>query len=233
MASLDLFVTTDCPCFLINLTDSHVSVCGALITDKPTVSWLTPLYPTNNKDTTYLCRLFKSLKLGVSALEKYYTSIPADSRRLSTPVPYITQMEGNSWTYNYVIKLKSNKIMYNATLDSDKSPLIVKFVQSYCVSAHSCMAIAGYAPRVYGTTRISNGWSVVVMEELSSEWKDLITLKKKKKQVLYKENLRAAVAFLHSNGFVHGDLRGNNVVSNSTGEVKATTIVTLFLYFRF
>jgi hypothetical protein len=216
--SPDLFVQTDYPCFIINLIGTRISVCGALIMDKPTVSWLTPvvpLYSSDNQDISYLCRLFKSLKKGFGDLKAYYSS---NSRKLTIPLPFIKEMDTTngrvSWDYRYAVKLRSTKIMYKAYLHNGKLPVLVKFVQSYSYSAHTCMATAGFAPAIYGIVKVAKRWHLVIMEDLSTvEWKDIVTMRETKALTEeHKQCLQRAVRHLHNSGFVHGDLRPNNLL---------------------
>ena len=190
--------------------------------EKPTVSWLTPvvpLYSSNNQDTSYLCRLFKSLKKGFADLIAYYSSIPSSSRKMTKPLPFINEMDTPNgkvlWDYRYAITLKSTKIMFKAYLRNNKEPVIVKFVQSYSHSAHSCMATARFAPVIYGIVKITKSWHLVIMEDLpASEWKSI--KKGSKPTAEHKTNLQRAISHLHNNGFVHGDLRPNNILFNET-----------------
>ena len=212
-SSSSLFINTDCPCFLINIIDSHIAVCGGLIMKKPVVSWLTPLIPFTS--TISLCKLLKSLQVGFAEMSEYYNS--ENSRKLTIPLPYLTRLEtingAISWKYRYSIK--SNNVMYKAILA--KRPVIVKFVQKYAIEAHKCMAAVGFAPALLHFAQITRDWKVVIMEDLS-DWIH---------ESNYKHKLREAVTYLHSHGYVHGDMRADNILFNSNGDVKACDWIEL------
>ncbi len=77
---------------------------------------------------------------------------------------------------------------------------------SYSVAAHEALQRAGFAPRLHGCERLPGRWLMVVMEYLEGACTWDAAMEKPT------DALRAAVAALHAAGFVHGDLRGCNVL---------------------
>lgn len=79
---------------------------------------------------------------------------------------------------------------------------------SYSVEAHEALHHAGFAPRLHGCELLPGRWLMVVMEYLPSArtW-DATDAREKPRDAL-----RAAIDALHEAGFVHGDLRGCNVL---------------------
>ena len=67
------------------------------------------------------------------------------------------------------------------------------------------MAAAGYAPALQGFEQLLQGWLLIVQESVDAvPWDEMVD-----KPV---EPLKAAVRALHAAGFVHGDLRGCNIL---------------------
>ena len=67
------------------------------------------------------------------------------------------------------------------------------------------MAAAGYAPALLGFEQLVQGWLLIVQESVDAvPWDEMVD-----KPV---EPLKAAVRALHAAGFVHGDLRGCNIL---------------------
>ena len=67
------------------------------------------------------------------------------------------------------------------------------------------MAAAGYAPALLGFEQLVLGWLLIVQEYVDAvPWDRMVN-----KPV---EPLKAAVHALHAAGFVHGDLRGCNIL---------------------
>ncbi|KAK9803269.1 hypothetical protein WJX72_003662 [[Myrmecia] bisecta] len=84
--------------------------------------------------------------------------------------------------------------------------LFVKFCKNYSIEAHKALQGAGFAPRLLSCERLPGRWLMVVMEYLEGACTWDAAMDKPT------DALRAAVAALHAAGFVHGDLRGCNVL---------------------
>ena len=67
------------------------------------------------------------------------------------------------------------------------------------------MAAAGYAPALLGFEQLVHGWLLIVQEFVDAvSWDDTVDTPV--------ESLKEAVRALHAAGFVHGDLRGCNIL---------------------
>ena len=83
--------------------------------------------------------------------------------------------------------------------------VFIKFCRTYGTAAHRAMAAAGYAPALLGFEQLVQGWWLLVQEFVDAvPWDEM-----EDKPV---ESLKAAVRTLHAAGFVHGDLRGCNIL---------------------
>ncbi|CAL8462656.1 g2189 [Coccomyxa elongata] len=93
-------------------------------------------------------------------------------------------------------------------LPSTEPELFIKFCKNYSTEAHEALHKTGFAPRLLGCELLPGRWLMVVMEYLPSAriWDDVDPMEKPR------DALRAALGALHDAGFVHGDLRGCNVL---------------------
>ena len=67
----------------------------------------------------------------------------------------------------------------------------------------------GIAPKLRGFEKIGAGWTMVIMDDLGEEYK---TLNNNDLPVGTREHMRAGLDELHRAHFVHGDLRGVNIL---------------------
>ena len=89
-------------------------------------------------------------------------------------------------------------------------PVFVKFCRSYHKESHDLLAIKGFAPTVLDLTALPGGWFTVIMEFADGcPWDESVSK--------LAEALQAAVQVLHEAGFVHGDLRSNNILVVQNG----------------
>ena len=116
--------------------------------------------------------------------------------------------------------------------------LIVKFTKHYCEDAHQLLAENGLAPLLYRVEVLHSGWKMIIMESIG--WQTLHSFKENltnvssgaatnnttqlltenQIKVPIRQNVNNAVTLLHENGFVHGDLRPNNILVNPAGEIR-------------
>jgi hypothetical protein len=103
---------------------------------------------------------------------------------------------------------------------SSPSLCVIKLVAGcYGDAAHTSAAKAGVAPQLYGVAALPGGWTVVVMERLiDDDWR-----KYSARDSTQREAVRAAVKTgVHASGFVHGDLRQDNVLVRKTTDSQWT-----------
>ena len=85
--------------------------------------------------------------------------------------------------------------------------VVVKFVRKYYGQAvHNLLARKKLAPQLFSVDPLPGGWLAVVMEKVVGE----MMPRKITKPV--KVALEKAVGLMHSNGYVHGDLRPQNIL---------------------
>lgn len=95
--------------------------------------------------------------------------------------------------------------------NASKKAVVVKFARSYGKDAQDLLSTEyTLAPKVISHEVLPGGWHAVVMEKVDgvlppADLDDETT----------KSSLQSAVDILHSNGYVHGDLRPQNILVKS------------------
>ena len=84
--------------------------------------------------------------------------------------------------------------------------VVVKFVRKYGEDVHRLLASEKLAPELFSVDQLPGGWLAVVMEKVVGE------MMPNKIQKPVKEALKKAVELMRSNGYVHGDLRPQNIL---------------------
>jgi serine/threonine protein kinase len=194
-----------------------------------------------------LAQVFCALRTAMASLEKFWDSLylnadgaaaegagDGDSRSqmlASRFTPYqktFTDSTGQQMTLEYhsPIEDEFNSVTFKAIMTIDGIPtwVVVKFTEAgaYGIDAHKASSAQGFAPKLYYAGEMSPGsrfW-MVVMEFVPGS--TLLDLSNKKRKIprSYREEIYAAVHWLHDNGFVFGDLRAQNIMINSEGKVK-------------
>ena len=102
------------------------------------------------------------------------------------------------------------------TTDKAMHDVVIKFTHMYCEDAHRKLAEVKRAPRMWFCDRVESvGMYVVVMDYEGGEQTD-----KPLECKAHIEQLREAVKTLHDAGYVHGDLRGPNVLVTASEGLK-------------
>ena len=100
--------------------------------------------------------------------------------------------------------------------DEESISVIIKFVEQYCIDAHRLMADNGYAPSIIAFQQVTSWYHVIVMDYIhnAESLYEYIKNKQNKEHTVdqLKEHCTKAVRILHTGGYCHGDLRGNNIL---------------------
>ena len=130
--------------------------------------------------------------------------------------PHLTRLnttDGRTLSLTYVEHLPHNspsKALFRAILttagEQDRA-VVVKFTYTYCAEAHRLLADMSLAPMLHycGQEDSVGGLFVVVMDYVEPALGQEST-------PAHVEMLREAAKRLHDNGYVHGDIRGPNVI---------------------
>lgn len=87
----------------------------------------------------------------------------------------------------------------------------MKFVQTYSEHTHQKCSDMGIAPKLLAVNVIAGNWKMIVMSLLGSEFRPLNEVHGGKREKTRKY-VFTAVNKLHEAGYVHGDLRGPNIM---------------------
>ena len=204
-----------CPTLLIELAGPNMSVSGAVFTDIATCDQLSPmvslLWQPHSRLMLQAARCFSAIRKALPSLCKFYEALnqealqhQAPKRQLEYPYPAkFTGPQGSAMQLHYKGKLSST--CFKATMDKQEGFVLVKFCKSYSKEAHICLASSGHAPEFLGMEFLSDEWLMVVMRYVDGcSWDEAID-----KPIA---ELQVAVLSLHEAGFVHGDLRSNNIL---------------------
>ena len=195
------------PMLLVSLVGCHyIQVFGAAWNNNgvcvdplsPPVSLLfVPEDPNNGIRT--VAQMLTALLHGAQDLKIHY-SLP-DEQRCRCKWPYF-DMNGRL----QYIKQDSQKCrLFEAMCNEQKC--VVKFVSShYGTDVQQYLAQKNLAPQIISHTQLSGGWNAVVMEKVDGNKFPVEPTQTQKKSLL------DAVDYLHLGGYVHGDLRPQNIM---------------------
>ncbi|KAH9011178.1 hypothetical protein EDB83DRAFT_372957 [Lactarius deliciosus] len=239
-----------CPTFLVAAGGPWLCVLGSVFTDKFIVQRLTDmrwmvLSSTEEDIRVYHnARVFVALRNCLSKLEFFYKRVDGASPFVANQphpryFPYPTSFtaeDGSVTQFRYLKSLESDAacVTYLAEIHPDGGKVVVKFVSMYGKEVHEFLAREGCAPRLryYGplpeaglsgifpgpaqsapqSLRLRpNVMHMVVMDYIDARLDaphDVLT------------QIRAILTRLHSEGYVFGDLRQQNILFDADGTVK-------------
>lgn len=221
------------PVFGVTIVDSWLRIYGTVYTNKRISQQLTTpqkLPPHSELEPTTVqafVRVFWTLRESIAHLHNWYHALMTSSRsqfhhRLHPASNSFTDSSGTEVKFNYLRPLYPyNNLFIALARFPDPRSFIVKFTPTYCGEAHRLLAQQNLAPAllyagpVYdyaGYTR----WKMVVMEECTGGghvWWDVAG------ETIYQQ-VRDAVRVLHENGFVHGDLRSQNIMLDKALRIR-------------
>jgi len=134
---------------------------------------------------------------------------------LQPQFPFYNRYTNGITTYQFVyekkIDLKRAFIVH--LKDNPEDKIFVKFALCYSENMHETAYAYGFAPRLWAVEHFVDGWVMVVMDDVLHQycwmWKPL---KKKVYQAAKK-----ALALLHKDGYVHGDVCEMNIMVKRDG----------------
>jgi tRNA A-37 threonylcarbamoyl transferase component Bud32 len=92
----------------------------------------------------------------------------------------------------------------------------IKFVKRYSADTHKFCASEGFAPHVIGFIDLGGGWKMVVMERIDESFemvRDMTWTVELGELVKLYDSVKEKLIGLHQRGYVHGDVRGVNVMA--------------------
>ena len=200
-----------CPTLLIELAGPNMSLSGAVFSNVVVCDQLTPmvslLWQPHSPLMLQSARCFAALRMALPRLLAYYDSVQSQVLRQQLDFPYPTSFTASHGSgqvhFRYVQRLSC--LCFKGVIQPRGQSVFIKFCRSYSTAAHQAMAAAGCAPALLGSEQLVQGWWLIVQEFVDAvPWDEVVD-----KPI---EPLKAAVRALHAAGFVHGDLRGCNIL---------------------
>ena len=200
-----------CPTLLIELAGPNMSFSGAVFSNVVVFDQLTPmvslLWQPHSPLMLQAARCFAALRMALPRLLAYYDSVQSQVLRQQLDFPYPTNFTASDGSgqvrFQYVQRLSC--LCFKGVIQPHGQSVFIKFCRSYSTAVHQAMAAAGYAPALLGFEQLVHGWLLIVQEFVDAvSWDDTVDTPV--------ESLKEAVRALHAAGFVHGDLRGCNIL---------------------
>lgn len=225
------------PAFLVSIPGPHLSISGAILLNgvvserlTETIS-LVPVSQFNEDGQSHssvwhvgACRIahiLRCLQCSIDELEKYYREIsPTESKFCPSPhFSAFTTEAGQTFSLKYLSSLhpsmSSRSVFHAEACSKDGSCVkecVVKFTARYCKEAH--LLVGDIAPELmYCKWEPSVGQFCIITAFI-----DESQCRSPSVEGLLK--LENAVTKLHAASYVHGDLRGDNILIDSTGQPR-------------
>jgi len=207
--------------------DAHIGFAGVTWTDSPCIQVLTPTLPLFYHATDVSMRLraaryFGAARRTISALKDYYKhELPAIKALGSSrpglmfphPKTYTSLEDNTTHIFEYSTCLAHDKLVFCAREGNNN--VFVKFVRQYSKEAHIKCTSMGFAPQLRGFEKVPGGWYMVIMDYLDDTYEDLDDSQFK---TSFDGQIREKIVSLHQAGYVHGDIRGANILVKRNGK---------------
>jgi serine/threonine protein kinase len=204
-----------------NISFSFLAFGGKIIMD-PATPYLSCLQlPFDIPQMIKTARAFRAMKDCIEELKIFYRELSFTEginpyfEQLRFPYCKSFNYDGSLFHFNYEKQIE-NKLVFIARIinptDSvipKNTLIVVKFTRTYSQEAHqTCFLYKQSAPQFYSCESLKGGWYFIVMEYLEGFECYNPSLYSLHNNYLIKE----IVQNLHAHNFVHGDLRGCNIL---------------------
>lgn len=225
-----------CPSFIVGLAGSWLAIEGAVLTNRTIAQrltsymWLGCSRVLDDQQVYTVARRLYALKCGVEELNKFYETltnpqVPAGfiHPRFCPQVTSFVDEAGTTVTFQYVRPLESDArcVTFVAKLSTQDAHVVVKFVGQYGRAAHDHMAKAGYAPKLIHFENLGRDYrdlSMVVMDLVQGvTLADAYALNAPLPAPVHAD-VTKALGVLNDGGYVHGDLRRQNIMLSKRRE---------------
>ena len=200
----------------------YISVALAVYTGTTNVQIVNPIiplhfHPSDTKTRATGERFICALSRLLSSLKNYYlTDAFSKSSRVQVKFPFYTTYTDGGASHPFVYEKQiDGKRVFSAHLrDNPEDKIFVKFSRRYGEDAHKVAHAYGFAPKLRAVERYADGWVMVVMDDVSQQF---CAIKDRRlKENVYKA-VEKALALLHADGYVHGDVRETNIMVKRDG----------------
>jgi len=144
-------------------------------------------------------------------LKNYYlTAAFCEQPHLQPQFPFYNKFTDGVTTHRFVYEKQiDSKRAFIAHLEDDpEDKIFVKFALCYGEDAHKAVYSHGFAPKLRAVERFADGWVMVIMDDVSPKYR---WMRKPPKNNMYRAT-KKALALLHQDGYVHGDVRETNIM---------------------
>lgn len=206
----------------------QLTISGAIMSNVICIDKLTPTIPLDmafydSHTAIVAARAISALITCLQNLQNHYIALsnnqPIPKTFSNGPFPrFLTQIEKMK-NFNYVERLGNKNLwLAEVEIDGSKQHVVVKFTCRYCREVHDACHNNGIAPKILYYVELDSDWSLIIMEYLQ-DYLSLDDLSDNKRINMH-SNILKAVDILHRLHFVHGDLRGPNILIGPNDDVK-------------
>lgn len=228
----DIEQVSNIPALLLQLVGPHVFVFGAVSVPDGTVrvdllaqvSML--MMPDDAAHREQIVKFWRATKNLTAALVDYYKQLPGPDRD-----PAQLRFPSGCAQVSFSATIPGKHNVFSGTLTADGQPVIVKIVPRYGREAHT--ACGTFAPRLLDCFKVEGSflWAVIMCAVDSScgvcSLRDFLLTATAEERAFAYEQCQAALQQLHARGYVHGDLRADNILILR----EADTIRVVFIDF--
>jgi len=203
-------------------TGLYISVALAIYPGTPNAQILNPVlslrfHLSDSKARAAGERFICALRRLLSDLRNYYlTDAFSKSSLLQPQFPFYTTYTDRDASHQFVYEKQiDQKRAFIAHLrDNPEDKISVKFAPRYCEDAHRAAHAHIFALKLRAVERFVDGWVMVVMDDISHQYCEI---KRRPLRTNVYQTVQKALALLHADGFVHGDVRETNIMVKRDG----------------
>ena len=209
---------------LITPSGAHIDFSAAVWSTRPNVQVLSTALPlfwhhTDTRMRAMAARHFGALKNALGSLKQCYseglssTTTPIGPR-LEFPYPLSYTCSSSTRHFTYISQMDNSKLLFAAVETASRETICIKFVRHYSKEAHAFCASRGFAPILKGFEKLPGGWWMIVMEMIGE---DYCRLSDFPPPYPHYQDIIEKVTSLHQANYVHGDVRGANILVAKDG----------------
>ena len=219
------------PCLLLTLAGCQITVSLAMVSKTVVVYPLIDAFLFQRFDKIAKgAKLLSCIERSLNRINHYYeTKEWLSTNVFSVPHIHSTVVHGISTSFHYKECLKiqpQESYVYLVETEDTREKWIVKFTLRYSEQIHQLLSNHHYAPTLYSVQQISTEYKMIVMEYISKplNYFRLYSKIENTVKIIFRQQLQEILQILHSNGFLHGDLRRPNILLTIDPEPRVYVI---------
>lgn len=207
------------PCLLLTLAGCQMTVSLAIVSKTVVVYPIIDAFLFQGNDRVIKgAKILSCIEKSLNRINQYYQTKEWLQQSLFS-IPFInsTIVNGTSTSFQYkkCIKIQPQEsYVYLAESNETLQKFIVKFTRRYCEQAHQLLTDHNYAPILHNIQQFGTEWKMIVMNYIPNPLNYFRLYSKIENTVKrnFHQQLQEIIQILHSNGFLHGDLRRPNIL---------------------